>query len=158
MAAPMAGPEPTSSAYVLELPSEAEYRALVEEFWWDTTYVAKAVRRGELFFAASFMLEHDLKLIALRRMLEWRIGAATGWTYAPGVYGRGLERQLGADDLRALSATYPTLDATGVRRALDATIRLFRDAARDVAEACGFRYLDEIDARMLELLAGLTTD
>lgn len=47
-----AWPAPTSSAYVMTPPSEADYRAMIEEFWWGTTYVAKAVRRGELFFAA----------------------------------------------------------------------------------------------------------
>jgi aminoglycoside 6-adenylyltransferase len=146
-------PPPTFSAYVLSPPTEADYRALVEEFWWDTTYVAKAVRRGELFFATSFVIEHDLKLIALRRMLEWRTAAASGWTFAPGVHGRGLERRLDAGDRALLQATYATLDADGVRRALAATIDLFRRAAIDVGHALGYRYPEEIDGRMTILLA-----
>jgi aminoglycoside 6-adenylyltransferase len=141
-------PAPTFSAYVLAPPTAAEYRAMVEEFWWGTTYLAKAVRRGELFFAASFMLEHDLKLIALRRMLEWRIAAASGWAHAPGAYGRGLEGHLDDAARRALRATYAGLDADAIWGALFGLIDLFGRTARDVAAALGYRYPDEIEARM----------
>lgn len=145
-------PEPTFSAYVLRPPSEAEYRAMVEEFWWGTTYLAKALRRGELFFAASFMLEHDLKLIALRTMLEWRIAAEHDWAFAPSVYGRGIERHLDDQERHGLTDTYASFDADDIRRALDATIDLFRRAAIDVAGALGYRYPGEIDERMMALL------
>jgi aminoglycoside 6-adenylyltransferase len=144
---------PTFSAHVLRRPSESEYRALVEQFWWDTTYVAKAVRRDDLFFATSWVLEHDLKVVALRRMLEWRIAAASGWTFAPGVYGRGLEPHLDEHDRRALAATCASLDADGAWHALFAVTDLFRAAAHDVASALGFVYPTGIDERMTARLA-----
>lgn len=146
-------PQPTFTAHLLRRPSHADYRALVEEFWWGTTYLAKAVRRGELFFASSFMLEHDLKLIALLRMLEWRAAARAGWRFAPGVYGRGIERHLDAPERRLLAATYASLDGDAIWRALDATVELFRTAAAEVADALGTRYPDEVDEGMARLLA-----
>ena len=60
---------PSYRAHIPVRPTEADYRALVEEFWWTTTYVAKSLWRDDLVFA-KFCLDHDLKLEALRRMLE----------------------------------------------------------------------------------------
>ena len=141
-------PQPTSTAYVLARPSEAEYRALVEEFWWGTTYAAKALRRGELFFANSFMLEHDLKIDALRSMLEWRIAVAHAWSFAPGVHGRGLERHLDPETLRELTTTYASLNPDQIWTALLRLIDLFRRVASKVAAALGYAYPREIDERM----------
>ena len=42
-----AWPPASHRAHIPAPPSEDEYRALVEEFWWSTTYVAKALWRGE---------------------------------------------------------------------------------------------------------------
>jgi hypothetical protein len=42
---------PTLRAHIPPKPTHGEYVALVEEFWWDTTYVAKSLWRGEAFFA-----------------------------------------------------------------------------------------------------------
>ena len=148
-------PQPTYTAYVLTPPTEAEYRAMVEEFWWGTTYFAKAVRRGERFFAASFMLEHDLKLIALRRMLEWRIAAGLDWQFAPGVYGRGIERHLDEGTIGLLHGTYASLEADDLWRALFTLVDLFRAVALEVADALGFRYPAEIDERMTNHLVDM---
>ena len=87
---------PTYGAHIPAAPTEAEYRAIIEEFWWDTTYVAKALWRGEVVFA-KFALDYDAKLVALRRVLEWRIELDHDWSLRPGAYGRGLERLLPAD-------------------------------------------------------------
>lgn len=59
---------PTFRAHIPAKPTKAEFRALVEEFWWDTTYVAKSLWRGEIVFA-KFMLDYDAKFVALRRFL-----------------------------------------------------------------------------------------
>jgi len=146
-------PQPTSTAYVLARPTEAEYRALVEEFWWGTTYAAKALRRGELFFANSFMLEHDLKIDTLRRMLELRIAVDRAWSFAPGVHGRGLERHLDRETLQELSDTYASLDPDEIWTALFRLVELFRRVATEVAAALGYAYPLEIDERMRAYLS-----
>ena len=146
-------PQATYTAYILDRPSEAEYRALVEEFWWGTTYAAKALRRGELFFANSFMLEHDLKIDALRRMLEWGVAADQDWSFAPGVYGRGLERHLDPEILHELADTYASLDPDEIWMALFRLIELFRRVATEVAAALGYAYPLEIDELMRAYLS-----
>src|SRR6266571_1994612 len=95
----------TYKAHIPARPTEREYRDLVEEFWWGTTYVAKSLRRDELVFA-RFVLDFDLRLVALRRFLEWRIELDHGWSVRPGVYGRGLKRLLPGNLWSELALTY----------------------------------------------------
>ncbi len=145
-------PAPSFGAYVLRPPTPGEYRDLVEEFWWNMSYLPKSIRRGDLFFLSSWMLEHDMKMVCLRRMLEWRIGAQRGWTWAPGPYGRGLERFLDAETRRRLAATYARLDADALWAAAFELAGLFRDTAIEVGAALGYRYPLEIDSAMRDRL------
>jgi aminoglycoside 6-adenylyltransferase len=121
---------PTRTAHIPRKPTEAEYVALVEEFWWSTTYVAKARARGEQFFA-RFVLDVDMTYGVLRRMLEWLIETDRGWNWKPGAYGRGIERELPPDAAEALEAAHDSFDAT---------VALFRNVAHDVGNALGYAY------------------
>ena len=147
-------PEPTYRAHIPEPPGEAEFQAVFEEFWWSTTYVAKSLRRGEVFFT-KFALDHDAKYHALRRVLEWRIELDHRWSLRPGAYGRGLERLLPGELWAELSGTYV---GTGVEenwQALFRTIELFRRVAREVAEALGYEYRKGVDDKVTAQLRAL---
>ncbi|HEY2371399.1 MAG TPA: aminoglycoside 6-adenylyltransferase [Gaiellaceae bacterium] len=122
--------QPTSTAHIPRRPTEAEYVALVEEFWWSATYVAKARVRGEHFFA-RFVLDVDMTYGVLRRMLEWLIETDRSWSWSPGAFGRGIERELPPDVAETLEAAHDSFDAT---------IALFRNVARDVGGALGYAY------------------
>jgi aminoglycoside 6-adenylyltransferase len=137
-------PAATYRAHVPAKPTEAEYRALVEEFWWDTTYVAKALWRGEVVFA-KFVLDYDAKLGALRRFLEWRIELDRDWSWRPGAYGRGVEGHLPADLAAELARTYVGTDVEDNWNALFRTTALFRRVATEVGEALGYAYPLEVD-------------
>jgi aminoglycoside 6-adenylyltransferase len=122
--------QPTRTAHIPRTPSEADYVALVEEFWWSATYVVKAHARGEHFFA-RYILDMDLTYGVLRPMLEWLIETDRGWSWKPGAFGRGLERELPPGVAQKLEAAHDSLDAT---------IALFRDVAHDVGRALGYAY------------------
>jgi len=63
---------PTRSAYLSTRPTEAAYLALVEEFWWESTYVAKNLWRDELF-PARYSFDTVIKFDLL-----WRMAAHVG--------------------------------------------------------------------------------
>jgi aminoglycoside 6-adenylyltransferase len=134
-------PPPSFRAHIPGRPTEQEYVALVEEFWWGATYVAKSLWRGELFFA-RFVLDADLRHAALRRMLEWLVETEHGWSLRPGAYGRGLERLLPAGLAGELEATYAAADGW---EAFDRTAALFRRAARGVGDSLGYPYPQRVD-------------
>jgi aminoglycoside 6-adenylyltransferase len=136
--------QPTYRAHIPGRPTEAEYQAVVEEFWWSSTYVAKSLWRGEAVFT-KFVLEQDMKLGALRRMLEWRIEADHDWSIRPGAYGRGLERLLPADLWSELAASYVGIGIEENWEALLATAALFRRVAAEVGAELGYAYPQRVD-------------
>jgi aminoglycoside 6-adenylyltransferase len=136
--------QPSYRAHVPTRPTEAEYRALVEEFWWCTTYVAKSLWRDDLVFA-RWSLDQDLKLETVRRMLEWRIEIDHDWSVKPGVYGRGLKQLLPPNIWSEFASTYVSLDVEETWTALDGVIALFRQVALDVGNALGYIYPQQVD-------------
>lgn len=142
---------PTFRAHVPAKPTRAEYEALVEEFWWVTTYVAKSLWRGELVFA-KFALDYDAKLVALRRCLEWRIEIDHDWSVRPGAYGRGLERLLPEDLRSELAATYVGAEIEENWSALFRTTALFRRVSTEVGDALGYAYPQDVDDAVTALL------
>jgi aminoglycoside 6-adenylyltransferase len=137
-------PPPTFHAHIPAKPTSAGYEALVAEFWWTTTYVAKALWRGEIVFA-KWVLENDAKIGALRRLLEWRIEIDHDWSLRPGAYGRGLERLLPGDVWSELAATYVGTEVEDNWDALFGVSALVRRIATEVGEALGYRYPQELD-------------
>lgn len=143
--------QPAYRAHIPAPPSEEEYRALVDEFWWDTAAVAKGLWRGHVVFA-KFALDFDAKHIALRRMLEWRIEIDHGWSLRPGSYGKGLEQLLPPDLREALAETYVGAGVDETWDALFRTASLFRRVALEVAAALGLTYPHDADAAVMRHL------
>ncbi|HEX2189467.1 MAG TPA: aminoglycoside 6-adenylyltransferase [Longimicrobiaceae bacterium] len=149
-------PAASGRAYVLRPPTREAFDAVVEEFWWETAYVAKNLWRGELL-PAKYSLECVLKLDLLRRMLEWRVALDHGWTYRPGVLGRGLKAHLPPERWSELEQTFSGAEMEEGWGALWRTIALFRTAAIEVAGRLALEYPHGLDARMARYLERIRT-
>ncbi len=140
-------PAPTRTAHIPARPSVTEYRALIEEFWWEATYVAKNLWRDEILLAKynlDVVMRHELLL----KMLEWRVEVDEDWTWKPGMAGRGLRHQLAAETWAALEAIWVGAEIEENWRALFAMTALFRRVAREVGQALGYAYPLELDERV----------
>ncbi|WP_078552023.1 aminoglycoside 6-adenylyltransferase [Bacillus alkalicellulosilyticus] len=84
---------PSYSAFVTKKPTEDEYRAIMNEFWWDTTYVAKSLWRDEIY-VAKYMLDNIIRFNYLQKVIEWYIGVHNGWKVNPNKCGRWFKRYL----------------------------------------------------------------
>jgi aminoglycoside 6-adenylyltransferase len=146
--------QPSYQAYIPTRPTEAEYQALVEEFWWGTTYVAKSLWRDELVFA-KWVLDQDLKLETMRRVLEWRIEIDHHWSVKPGIHGRGLKQLLPPGIWSAFASTYVSLDVEEIWTALDCVIALFRQVAPDVGNTLGYTYPQQVDDQVSAYLEAI---
>jgi aminoglycoside 6-adenylyltransferase len=135
---------PSYRAYIPARPTGEEFEALVEEFWWVTTYVAKSLWRADLAFT-KWVLDQDLKMEALRRMLEWSIEIEHDWSVKPGAHGRGLMRLLPAEIWSEFASTYVPLEREQTWEALDRLIALFRKVALEVGAALGYTYPQQVD-------------
>jgi aminoglycoside 6-adenylyltransferase len=140
-------PAPTRTAHIPPRPTEQEYHALVEEFWWETIYVAKNLWRDELLHAKynlDVVMRHELLL----QLLEWRVEVDRQWAWKPGIVGRGLKAQLAPKTWSALEATWVGASLEENWDALFAMIDLFRRVALEVGSALGYGYSHEIDQRV----------
>jgi aminoglycoside 6-adenylyltransferase len=135
---------PTRTAHIPKKPTEREYLALIEEFWWEATYAAKNLWRDEVVFA-HYNLDVVMKYELLLPMLEWRVELDRNWSWKPGVLGRGLKRALPPDLWAALERTYAGSGTAETWDALFATTELFRRVAREVGDALGYAYPQAMD-------------
>jgi len=122
-------PAPTHKAHIPAPPTEVEFQTLVEEFFHESTYVAKHIWRGDLM-PLKYNLDQAMKQVNLRQMLEWRMEIDHHWSVKPGAYGKGLKKLLKPSMWRELEQTYvgPVLEDNW--DALFKTISLFTKIAR----------------------------
>lgn len=144
-------PPPTHTAYAPTKPSAQEYQALIEEFWFVATYVAKYLWREELL-TAKVILDYELKYLLLRKLLDWRIAIDRQWAVASGFFARGLQRYLDDATWVRLAATYVGLGREENWAALFATLDLCRDVARDAGHHLGYEYPRGLDEKMTAYL------
>jgi aminoglycoside 6-adenylyltransferase len=121
-------PEPSAP------PSVAEFAQLTHDFWYHAIWVAKKLRRGELFIAKQGC-DGYLKGLTVP-LLAWHAKAAD-----PEVDtwhgGRFLERWADRQALWDLRPAYATYDAADVARALWASVDLFERLERECAARLG---------------------
>lgn len=85
-------PESTDEDYWVKEPSEGEFRAVCNEFWWCLNNVAKGLWRKEVPYVQD-MLNYQVRP-QMVRLLEWRAGLETGWRVSCGKSGKYLYRWL----------------------------------------------------------------
>ena len=143
--------EPTFRAHIPERPDQAEFTGLVEEFWWESTYVAKHLWRDDLL-PAKYNLDYMMKHYMLRKMIEWHIEIEHDWSLKPGAYGKGLKKLLDSNTWSALESTYAGASLEDNWDAFFRTADLFRETAIAVADALGYSYPERIDSRVTRYL------
>jgi aminoglycoside 6-adenylyltransferase len=137
---------PSYQAHIPARPTESHYATLVNNFWWNSTYVAKHLWRDDLL-PARWMLD-GLKQSLLLKMLEWWIEIGRDWSWRPGLLGKGLRKVLDRDTYAELAATYVGGEISDLWEALFRTTALFRKTAIKVGEGLGYTYLHDLDKRV----------
>jgi aminoglycoside 6-adenylyltransferase len=135
------------------LPSEDEYQAAIEEFWFEAWHVPKYAARDDLWVVK--FRDWTMKEL-LRRMLEWdaltRDPAADVW-----YIGTKMKKWATTEQWVRLHEIFGHFDAEDSVRALSATCSLFSEVARDVGDRLGFAYPAAVERAILGYL-GLLTD
>lgn len=137
-------PAPTRTAYIPARPTEQEYLALVGEFWWESTYVAKNLWRDQLM-EAKYNIDVVMRHEVLLQMLEWRVELDHDWCWKPGPVGKGLKKYLPPELWAELETTWVGAGIEENWRALFAMTALFRRVAAEVATALDYTYPTALD-------------
>lgn len=149
-------PAPSAEPPAVGPPGEAEFLAIVNEFWYRAVWTAKKLRRGELYIAMGGCSSAMIRL--LREMLERHARATHGWQYDTWHDGRFLEQWADPRALAGLREAYARYDAEDIRRALLATMGLFRWVAVETGERLGFPYPALAGERAMEWVKNCLSD
>ncbi len=139
-------PPATESSYLPKSPEAKAFADCCNEFWWVCPYVAKGLWRAEITYAKAMM--DDIVRAQLMKMLAWHIGVKSGFASNPGKLGRHFQRYLEPETWTMLLKTYSDASEDHTWDALEAMCSLFRAAAIQVAELCGFDYPHGDDKRV----------
>jgi len=120
-------------------PSEARFLNAVNEFWYHCVWAAKKLRRGEVW-AVRAGLDGAVRWHCLLPMIEWHAKTVHGWDYDTWHRGRFLEQWADPRVIQGLREASSQYDADDVRRALVATMDLFRELATEAAARMGYPY------------------
>lgn len=78
---------------IIKKPSKEEFQRILNDFWWDTTYIAKCLARDEIFYA-KFMSETNIRTEYLISLIEWYIASKHNWNITTNKYGRLFKKYL----------------------------------------------------------------
>lgn len=144
-------PAPSYAPPVRARPTEAEFRAAVEEFWFEASHIPKYLQRDDLWVVK--FRDWTMKELLLR-MLEWHAAAMSD--EHPDVWhiGTRMKDWVRPDVWERLHDAFGRFDAADSWRALLATVSLFRDIASETAEGLGYQYPQEVDDAISGYLRG----
>lgn len=136
---------PTYQSIMIHRPTEQKFRQLMNDFWWDTTYVAKCLKRGDLFYA-KFMSEDVIRTDYLVPLIEWYIASLHDWNnVTTNKHGRLFKKHLSAELWTKVEATFSASDIEDNWRALYAFADLFHELGTALARKLNFEYPQKLE-------------
>lgn len=133
-------------------PSSAEFASTVNAVWYGAVYIAKQLRRRELWVAkyADGLMKNNLA-----SMLAWHARATQGWAHDTWHNGRFISEWMEAETWRDLQAVFGHFEAADAWRALFANLALFRRLATQAALKLGYLYPTLLDERVTQFVRQL---
>ncbi|WP_232667650.1 aminoglycoside 6-adenylyltransferase [Pseudonocardia sp. TRM90224] len=125
----------------------AEFRRLVDGFWFDGLRVPKYIARGQLWKAKS---RDWVAKAHLLRMLEWHATIIGGHRVEDTGLGSDMPSWLAPELWVAVHDVFGRFDAADARRAFTSSLDLFWRVAGEVAAASGFEFPLPADRHLRE--------
>ncbi|MBO9729750.1 MAG: AadS family aminoglycoside 6-adenylyltransferase [Chitinophaga sp.] len=143
---------PTYQSVIIEKPTEQRFNQLLNDFWWDMTYVAKCLARDEIFYA-KFMSEDMMRTDYLVPMIEWYIAVKHNWNITTNKHGRLFKKYLPPALWQRIEATFSGSDIADNWRALFAYADLGHELGVELAEVLGYQYPQQLENDIRTYLA-----
>ena len=137
-------PESSDETYRVRKPTEAQFAASCNEFWWCLNNVAKGLWRNEPTYAQDMI--NKVVRDELLRMLSVKVGILTDYSVSVGKSGKYLPRWLSAEEWKEYLDTYSGADITAMWKSVETMCVLFGRTARFVAEKSGYTYNEQEEA------------
>lgn len=144
---------PSDHHYWIAKPSQAEFLACCNEFWWCLSNVGKGLVRQQLPYALR--MYHETSHAELDKMIEWAIGLTYDYQVNTGLWGKYFRDYLSEKDYNHYLKTYASGDVSHIWTAVWMAVEMFQEKARDVAHAFDYPYHQEEETAMICYLKGL---
>lgn len=138
--------QPNSKRYWTAPPTEEEFAASCNEFWWVSTYVAKGIRRNQLIYATDHL--YGICQQELLKILAWQVASDKGIVDIGKNY-KHLFHYLPDEKEKEFSALLDLSSIEKVGQSLFATMKLFDGEAQKLAKKMGFAYDQEVAEKMM---------
>jgi len=132
--------------FYVKQPTQEEFLDRINAFFYDTSYVAKALARNEMFFVKYMesVLQEKIK-----KLLDWYIGIQHDFNVNVGLMGRYYRRYLDDDIWQMLLATYSNGDRYASANGLIHMFEFVEFLGRFIAKKLGFKYPEKHGLDML---------
>lgn len=136
--------EPTYRVSIIKKPTEKEFQKVLNDFWWDTTYVAKCLARDEIFYA-KFMSESIIRTEYLTSLIEWYIAVEQDWNITTNKYGRLFKKYLNAEIWEKIEQTFSGNNIDENWNALFAMMDLVSEIGIELSGKLNYDYPKKLD-------------
>lgn len=130
--------EASDEDYHVKKPSQSQFRACINEFWWCSNNLAKGLWREEVPYVqdmANLVVRKQLE-----QMLSWKVGVKTDFGVSVGKSAKYLYRWLEEEEYQRYLDTYFGKHIEDAWRGIFCMCNLFCSATEYVAEALGYSY------------------
>lgn len=142
---------------IIKKPTEQRFKQLLNDFWWDTVYVAKSLVRDELFYA-KFSSETCIRKDYLIPLIEWYIASQHQWNITTNKYGRFFKKYLNTEMWKKIELTFSGSEINENWNALFAMADVVAQIGRDLAEKLNYDYPVKLEADIRTYLNHLAAD
>lgn len=146
---------PTHQVSIIKKPSADAFKHLLNDFWWDTTYVAKCLARDEIFYA-KFMSENNLRTAYLVPLLEWYIASQHHWNITTNKHGRLFKQYLSEEDWEKLELTFSGSVLVDNWKALFAMMDIVHEIGKELAARLNYAYPDKLEEDIRGYILGVS--
>lgn len=143
--------KPTRQSVIIKKPTEKRFNQVLNDFWWDMTYVAKCLARDEIFYA-KFMSENMMRTDYLVPMIEWYIASQHQWNITTNKHGRLFKKYLPDSLWKEIEATFSGSSIDENWKALFAYADLASHLGIQLSEILGYRYPAELEKNIRKYL------
>ena len=136
---------PTFQSVLIKKPTKEKFSQVLNDCWWDMTYVAKCLARDEIFYA-RFMTENMIRTDYLVPIIEWYIAIGYNWTISTNKYGRLFKKYLAPEIWQQVEQTFAGSSIEDNWNALQATAGLVHRLGTALAEKLAYPYPAQLEA------------
>ena len=133
--------QPNSKRYWTAPPTEEEFAASCNEFWWVSAYVVKGICRKQVIYATDHL--YGICQQELLKILAWQVASDKGKIYIGKNY-KYLFQYLPAEQEKEFSALLDLSSFDKITQSLFSTMKGFDREAQFLAQKMGFTYDMEV--------------